>query len=81
MAIAGTIKMTAAQFLQLGEDPAGVRLELVNGEVAIRSLEGHKLVRGKCHRTGAGKNRVMLRLPPFADCDIPLAEPRRPRRR
>lgn len=30
-----TIKMTAKQFLELGEDPPGVRLELVNGEVAV----------------------------------------------
>jgi Uma2 family endonuclease len=30
-----TIKMTARQFLQLGEDPPGVRLELANGEVAV----------------------------------------------
>jgi Uma2 family endonuclease len=30
-----TIKMTAKQFLALGEDPPGVRLELVNGEVAV----------------------------------------------
>ncbi len=30
-----TIKMTARQFLQLGEDPAGVRLELVDGEIAV----------------------------------------------
>ena len=30
-----TIKMTADQFLQLGEDPPGVRLELVDGEVAV----------------------------------------------
>jgi Uma2 family endonuclease len=30
-----TIKMTAKQFLQLGEDPPGVRLELVNGEIAV----------------------------------------------
>ena len=29
-----TIKMTAQQFLQLGEDPPGLRLELVDGEVA-----------------------------------------------
>ena len=29
-----TIKMTAVQFLQLGEDPPGVRLELVDGEIA-----------------------------------------------
>jgi len=29
----GTIKMTARQFLQLGEDPPGVRLELASGEV------------------------------------------------
>jgi Uma2 family endonuclease len=31
-----TIKMTARQFLTLGEDPPGVRLELVNGEIAVR---------------------------------------------
>ena len=30
-----TIKMTAQQFLQLGEDPPGIRLELVDGEVAV----------------------------------------------
>jgi Uma2 family endonuclease len=30
-----TIKMTAAQFLEMGEDPPGVRLELVDGEVAV----------------------------------------------
>lgn len=30
-----TIKMTAQQFLELGEDPPGVRLELVDGEIAV----------------------------------------------
>lgn len=30
-----TTKMTARQFLQLGEDPPGLRLELVDGEVAV----------------------------------------------
>jgi Uma2 family endonuclease len=30
-----TIKMTARQFLELGEDPPGVRLELVNGQIAV----------------------------------------------
>src|SRR5688572_25477557 len=30
-----TTKMTARQFLQLGEDPPGVRLELVDGEIAV----------------------------------------------
>jgi len=30
-----TIKMTARQFLELGEDPTGVRLELVDGEVSV----------------------------------------------
>ena len=35
MSIVGTIKMTARQFLELGADPPGVRLELVNGEVAV----------------------------------------------
>jgi Uma2 family endonuclease len=32
---ASAIKMTAGQYLQLGEDPVGVRLELVDGEVAV----------------------------------------------
>jgi Uma2 family endonuclease len=35
MPIVNTTKMTAQQFLRLGEDPPGVRLELVNGEVAV----------------------------------------------
>jgi Uma2 family endonuclease len=35
MSIISTTKMTSAQFLELGEDPVGVRLELVNGEVAV----------------------------------------------
>jgi Uma2 family endonuclease len=30
-----TVKMTAQQFIQMGEDPDGVRLELVNGEIAV----------------------------------------------
>ena len=33
--VTSTIKMTAKQYLQLGEDPPGVRLELVNGEIAV----------------------------------------------
>ena len=35
MSIVSTTKMTARQFLELGEDPPGVRLELVNGAVAV----------------------------------------------
>src|SRR5437879_1723306 len=35
MSAVGTIKMSARQFLQIGEDPDGVRLELVNGEIAV----------------------------------------------
>src|SRR5215475_11948294 len=35
MPIGSTIKMTAEQYLMLGEDPPGVRLELVDGEVAV----------------------------------------------
>ena len=35
MSVISTIKMTARQFIQLGEDPVGVRLELVDGEVAV----------------------------------------------
>ena len=34
MSVISTTKMTARQFLMLGEDPPGVRLELVNGEIA-----------------------------------------------
>jgi Uma2 family endonuclease len=30
-----TIKMSAQQFMQLGEDPPGVKLELVDGEIAV----------------------------------------------
>jgi Uma2 family endonuclease len=35
MPVVSTAKMTARQFLVMGEDPPGVRLELVNGEVAV----------------------------------------------
>jgi Uma2 family endonuclease len=35
MPIVSTTRMNADQFLALGEDPPGVRLELVNGEVAV----------------------------------------------
>ncbi len=35
MSILNTIKMTAQQYLQLGEDPPGVRLELVDGEIIV----------------------------------------------
>jgi Uma2 family endonuclease len=35
MSIVSTTRMTARQFGQLGEDPVGVRLELVNGEIAV----------------------------------------------
>src|SRR4051794_5730395 len=35
MTIVSTAKMTARQFLQLGEDPPGIRLELVQGEIAV----------------------------------------------
>ena len=35
MPIVSTTRMTARQFAALGEDPPGVRLELVNGEIAV----------------------------------------------
>jgi Uma2 family endonuclease len=38
MPVVSTIKMTARQFLELGEDPPGVRLELVDGEVAVSPI-------------------------------------------
>src|SRR6185312_1946037 len=35
MPVISTTKMTARQFLMLGEDPPGVRLELVHGEILV----------------------------------------------
>jgi Uma2 family endonuclease len=35
MPVVSTTKMTAEQFLMLGEDPPGVKLELVDGEIAV----------------------------------------------
>ncbi|MGN6370429.1 MAG: Uma2 family endonuclease [Phycisphaerae bacterium] len=35
MTTLSTTKMTASQFFMLGEDPPGLRLELVNGEIAV----------------------------------------------
>ncbi len=35
MAAVSTAKMTARQFLELGEDPPGIRLELVDGEIEL----------------------------------------------
>jgi Uma2 family endonuclease len=35
MSVVGTTKMTARQFLMLGDDPPGVRLELVDGEIVV----------------------------------------------
>jgi len=48
---ASTIKMTAAQFQQLGEDPPGVRLELVDGEIAVtpRPNTKHAYALGKLY--------------------------------
>jgi Uma2 family endonuclease len=48
MSTVSTTKMTARQFLELGQDPPGVRLELVDGEVAVRPspipLHGYVIV-------------------------------------
>ena len=35
MSSLSTAKMTSQQFLMMGEDPPGVRLELVNGEIVV----------------------------------------------
>ena len=35
MPVVSTTKMTARQFAMLGEDPPGVRLELVDGDIAV----------------------------------------------
>lgn len=47
-----TIKMTARQFLELGEDPPGVRLELVDGEVAVSPspIPDHSYIVGTLYR-------------------------------
>src|SRR5205807_888249 len=39
-----------------------------------RSIEGFHLVSGKYVTAGAGNNRDIVRLPPFADLDIPLQD-------
>lgn len=35
MSRVGSVKLTSRQYLQLGEDPPGVRLELINGEINV----------------------------------------------
>jgi len=35
MPVVSTVKMTARQYVMLGDDPPGVRLELVDGEIAV----------------------------------------------
>jgi hypothetical protein len=44
--VVSTAKMNARQFLMLGQDPPGVKLELVNGEVAASPgrMPGHWVV-------------------------------------
>ncbi|MGA2496314.1 MAG: Uma2 family endonuclease [Tepidisphaeraceae bacterium] len=51
MSTASTIKMTARQFLLLGEDPPGVRLELADGEIAVSPspIPEHSYVVGALH--------------------------------
>jgi Uma2 family endonuclease len=39
-----------------------------------RTIEGYKLVGGKYRLTGQGKNDDIVRLPPFAELDIPLEQ-------
>jgi Uma2 family endonuclease len=42
MSTISTTKMTAEQFLMLGEDPPGIRLELVDGVVAVSPIPVQK---------------------------------------
>jgi hypothetical protein len=35
MPTVNTVRMTAKQYLMLGEDPPGVRLEMVDGQIAV----------------------------------------------
>jgi Uma2 family endonuclease len=46
MPVISTTKMSARQFLQLGDDPPGLRLELVDGDIAVSPspLPGHSHV-------------------------------------
>jgi Uma2 family endonuclease len=85
MSIVSTTKMTARQFLELGEDPPGVRLELVNGEVAASPSplpeHGHVVVQLTILRSqhiGRGAGDDVLRLPPFTGLTIPLGDPWQP---
>ncbi len=55
MPVVSTTKMNARQFEMLGEDPPGVRLELVNGEVAVSPS-----LRPRHSRVGARLTRILL---------------------
>jgi hypothetical protein len=63
MPVVSTIKMKARQFLQLGQDPPGVRLEVVDG------LEG-----GEYAATGRAVGTGIIRVPPFEDLDIRIEQ-------
>jgi hypothetical protein len=69
-----TIKMTARQYLELGQDPPGVRLELVDGEVAYH-LKGGKYV-GRVRASGSDTVQLL----PFGKLQIPLGKLWRPKR-
>jgi hypothetical protein len=76
MSIISTTKMTARQFLQLGEDPPGVRLELVNGE-AIRRIKRSKATSSPAaniEKPAEEAKKAIVELPPFDDLEIPLGE-------
>jgi Uma2 family endonuclease len=50
--VVSTTKMTARQYFMLGEDPPGVKLELVNGEIAVSPspVPDHGFVVSALHR-------------------------------
>jgi Uma2 family endonuclease len=82
MSIVSTIKMTARQFLELGEDPPGVRLELVDGEVAVSPspipAHGYALMRLAARLVNHVEGNVLGRIYPDVDTIFGEHDVRRP---
>ncbi len=90
MSLHGTIKMTARQFSQLGEDPPGASLELVAGEVTVSPgpqpqhsrvekrlshiLPTHMIANDLGEPGGEGRDKDVVHFPPFPDLAISLGE-------
>jgi Uma2 family endonuclease len=82
MSIISTTKMTARQFLQLGEDPPGVRLELVDGEIAVSPspipAHGYTVIRLAAMLSQHIEKRKLGRLYPDIDTIFGKYDVRRP---